>query len=225
MKYFPVVLTISVTYKLPNIICSCSGFIIWIGEIVINVEHAFQMRLFYLIALFLSHMAKKEEEYHEYLQMVVRDAAKCFSLSFLEKLTEPLILIFTSSLPLLSVSCETFCHFNLLIRFSVCTSPLPSQSFCLIFAPLTSFFSSYEGPIDRSISSIECRVTCIDGFWWDCSERKGRGWSCVFGGVLCTAGTYEKGDRWKLRSAVNRWRNREPEILEPIAVLSDVFQK
>jgi hypothetical protein len=161
LKRVSVILTISVIYKFPNIVYSFSDFIIWLDEIVISVKRVYQMRLFCLVALFTFHMVQEEAKYREYRQIVIQYAAKCFSLSFREKLTEPLMLLFASVLPLRSVPSETFCHFNLLIRFSVCTPPPPFTTVLSYFCPFDFFLFFLRRP-DRSISSIECRVTCVD---------------------------------------------------------------
>jgi hypothetical protein len=52
----------------------------------------------------------------------------------------------------------------------------------------------------------------------------------VLGGVLCAAGTYEKGEKMKvavryvMASAINRWRSQEFEMLEPNPGRNDVFK-
>lgn len=185
---------------------------------MIYVEHAFQMRLFYLIVFFTFRMATKEGKYHRYLQRVVQDVAKYFPLYFLEKLTEPLILIFTSTLPLHPVSCEAFCHFNLLIRFSVCTLP-PFTVALSYFCSFHFFLFLLQRP-DRSIDrwrplSAELLVwIAFDGI---AVKEKG-------GGAAVCSWYLREGEEMKVGSAINRCRNQNLEIWGPSPALSDVFQ-
>lgn len=131
-------------------------------------------------------------------------------------------LIYTLFIPfwtLHSVSSEIFCQFYLLIRFSICIHSLHNRPILFLFLWL---FLVFLWSSDRSISSIECRVTCVDSSWWDCSKK-----NSVRGSAVCSVMFYvgvvltRRGKRWKvvgcyvMASVINRcWKNRELSVLE-----------
>lgn len=143
---------------------------------------------------------------------------------------------------------NTYFHFYFTVTFSFLWNILPFQLvdtiFCLYFSlPFTivlSYFCSFDfflfflrtpdRSIDRSMSSIECRVTCVDSFWWDCSKRKGRGvqlcvrWCFMYGWYLREGEKMKVAVCYIMASVINRWRNQQLEILGPSPALSDDFQ-